>query len=311
MKRNNVKNSELLHRSYLEGECGSSIMPSYYIIEPTNHCNYSCSICPNRLYASDEKGYMSYDMFENIVSQISCFADVIQLYWVGEPLLHPQIYDMIAHCKSHTNAKVMLSTNGSLLTYDTCKKLVDNGLDKLIVSMDAADSNEVYNAIRTYGNLEQLNLNVIQLMEFASQIDITLQFILTNVNEIERERFIEKWTPFGVKISVQCLYTWANQLPELNGLSSFMSPMIGQERIPCADLWYKIAIHWNGDVSRCCFDWSYKNVLGNVNYKTVREIWNESGIRCLRMCHHKLDFDGLCEGCDAWATEKEYEYLFE
>ena len=64
MKKNNIKNSELLHRSYIDCECDSSIMPSYYIIEPTNHCNYSCPICPNRLYANDEKGYMSYEMIE-------------------------------------------------------------------------------------------------------------------------------------------------------------------------------------------------------------------------------------------------------
>lgn len=311
MKKNNVENSEQLHLSYLNDTTCCSIMPSFYIIEPTNYCNYSCPICPNRLYVDHEKGYMSFDLFEKIVLQIKAFADIIQLYWVGEPLLHPRIFDMISYCKANTRAKVMISTNGSLLSEDNCRKLVASGLDKLIVSMDAADSNEVYNAMRTCGDIAKLNTNVTHLMSYANQLDITLQFILTNVNEIEKDKFVKKWESYGVKISVQCLYTWANQLPELNDFSHYKSPMIGQARVPCADLWYKIAIHWNGYVSRCCFDWSFKNIIGNLNSMTIREVWNASKLHSLRDCHQKLNFDTLCKECDAWATEQEYEYLFE
>lgn len=313
MKRNNIINSERLHRCYTSDiciDCGF-IMPSFYIIEPTNYCNYSCPICPNRLYQDNEKGYMSYELFEKIVLQIKDFADVIQLYWVGEPLLHPKIFDMIAYCKMNSRAKIILSTNGSLLTEDNCKKLINSGLDKLIISMDAADSNEVYNAIRTCGDINRLNANVTHLITYANHLDITLQFILTNVNKTEKENFIEKWAPYKVKVCIHCLYTWANQLPELNGFSSYLSPMIGQERVPCADLWYKIAVHWNGDVSRCCFDWSFKNVIGNLKEQNIQDIWNSSIVQSLRGEQKKLNFDALCKCCDAWATEQEYEYLFE
>lgn len=312
MKKSNIKNSEQLHCCYIRDiNHYRSIMPSFYIIEPTNYCNYSCPICPNRFYTSSEKGYMSYELFEKIVLQIKDFADVIQLYWVGEPLLHPRIFDMITYCKMNTKARIMISTNGSLLTESNCKKLIESGLDKLIVSMDAAESNEVYNSIRMSGDINILNTNVTHLMSYVDKLDITLQFILTNVNEAEKDSFIKKWDPYNVKVSIQCLYTWANQLPELNNFSSYLSPMIGQERVPCADLWYKIAIHWNGDVSRCCFDWSFRNIVGNLNSQSVQELWNSSDVLSLRKRHKELDFDSLCKCCDAWATEQEYDYLFE
>lgn len=311
MRKNNINNSKELHKSYSTDSLCDNIMPSYYIIEPTNYCNYSCPICPNRLYDETEKGFMPFELFEKIILQIRDFADVIQIYWVGEPLLHSRIYDMITYCKKNTQAKIMISTNGSLLSSNNNKRLLDSGLDKLIISMDAAESNEVYKAIRTNGNIEQLNSNVTSLLSYADEMDITLQFVLTNVNENEKSKFIEKWSRYNVNVSIQCLYTWANQLPELNSFSNCLSPMLGLQRVPCADLWYKISIHWNGDVSRCCFDWSFKNVIGNLNYQSIREIWNSSGFIALRNSHKNLKFDNLCKNCDAWATEQEYDWLFD
>lgn len=55
-------------------------LPKYYIIEPTNVCNYKCSICPNRLYSKEEQGYMDWALFVRLLSQIKDCAQVIQLY---------------------------------------------------------------------------------------------------------------------------------------------------------------------------------------------------------------------------------------
>lgn len=285
--------------------------PIYFIIEPTNYCNYKCSICPNQYYANEEKGYMSIDLFDKILEQIKNVAEVIQLYWLGEPLLHPGIFDMIRMCKEKTNAKIMISTNGSLLSDDVVKKLVNSGLDKLIVSMDAASSNSIYQSMRCGGDLETINFNVSNLIKYSSNIDITLQFILTFANKCEKDSFVSKWANKGVKVSIQCLYTWANQMPELNSMSDFLSPMRNVKRVPCADLWYKMAIHWNGMVSRCCFDWSFKSIVGNVSEQEVFSVWNSSEMQKLRIQQTNERYQGICCNCDAWASEEEYETLFD
>ena len=307
-KANNI---DRVHQSYIFGSVESSIMPVYYILEPTNRCNYACGICPNRLYTEDEKGFMPIELFERIINQIKDYAEVIQLYWVGEPLLHPEISKMIALCKRHTSAKIMISTNGSLLSEDVILNLISNRLDKLIVSMDAAESEEIYRMIRINGDLLTLNGNVMALLNHASELDITLQFILTNTNETEKEKFIKKWDKRGVKISIQCLYTWANQLSELRDESFYLSPMVGTTQTACSDLWYKMPIHWNGKVSRCFFDWSFNNTIGDANTQSIAEIWNSDKLRQLRYQHYNKIFDCLCGQCDAWAVESEYETLFD
>ena len=90
----------------------SILLPPYYVIEPTDICNFRCSICPHsQEWNNTQHGIMDLSLFKRIVSQIADSACVIQLYWMGEPLLNPNIIEMIAFCKQTTKAKVIISTN--------------------------------------------------------------------------------------------------------------------------------------------------------------------------------------------------------
>lgn len=308
MKSINPQNIDNIRNSY-EGKASNQIMPNIYIIEPTNNCNYSCSICPNRLYSKSEKGFMSLELFSKIISQIAEYADLIQLFWIGEPLLHNDLCEMVRQAKIHTKAKVSISTNGSYLSEEIVAQLVNSGLDDLIISLDGAESNEIYGQIRRNGKLDSVKKNVKSILRYSSSISITIKFILTNINKCEMQQFIEQWKDYGVKIKIQCLYTWANQLPELNTFSDYLSPQLQNKRVACSDLWYKIAIHWNGKVSICCFDWSFKNVFGDLTEDTIENVWNCSFINQLRESHLKETYTLICKKCDAWAEPIEYEEL--
>ena len=286
-----------------------SFMPSLYIIEPTNYCNLSCPICPNSKYLNSEKGFMNIDLYKRIIHQISEYADLIQLFWVGEPLLNNDLAQMISIAKANTSAKISISTNGILISSESIQRLIDAGLDEIIVSMDAASSNEVYNSVRKNGDLITLNNNVKGIIDYSEKISIILKFIITNTNRIELDEFIEKWKPYNVSVKINCLYTWANQMPELRSYSDYLSPVENISRVPCSDLWYKIPIHWNGDVSLCCFDWSFNHCVGNIASQSVFDIWNSAKMVEIRKAHKMHDFISLCKNCDAWATPSEYEEL--
>lgn len=287
-------------------------LPKYYIIEPTNICNFMCPICPNSQYSSDEKGKMSFSLFQKIIDQIYDVAEVIQLYWMGEPLLNDSIYDMIKTCKKKTWSKVMLSTNGSLLSRELIELLVKSGLDEIIVSVDACESQEIYSAIRTGGEIGKLNENINVLLEYSENISIVLQFIDMYINKSEKYSFINKWTNQNCEISISCLYTWANQIPSLNLASDNLSPVAKKQRVPCADLWNKMAIHWDGTVSACCFDWNNKLVIGDCSSELILDIWNNEKINCLRALHENMNFSKcpICMNCDSWAESDEYSTLY-
>jgi len=308
-----IENYEVIKSSY-EGKNTEPFLPSYFVIETSSLCNFSCSICPHQNMPLDRKGKMDMALFNEILKQIKDYAKVIQLYWMGEPLLHGSIFDMISLCKKETQAKIMISTNGSLLTDENIRKLLDAGVDKIIVSMDAADNNEIYSNIRTDGNLAQLNSNVERLIfenkKQNKKAEILLQFIQLHENESERDAFKSKWSDSGCDISFSCLYTWCNQMPELTEKSAFLSPMIGTQRVACSDLWFKACIRFDGKVSLCCFDWNNSVCLGDLKKESVKEVWNNALINQIRSEHRKNIYGRLCKDCDAWAVIGEYETLF-
>ncbi|GHU42238.1 hypothetical protein FACS1894190_11340 [Spirochaetia bacterium] len=291
---------------------GKQFLPHYFIIETTNLCNFTCPICPNALYESTEKGNMSWALFTELIDQISSVAKVIQLYWMGEPLLNDNIFQMIEYCKIKTNAKVMLSTNGSKLSSNVTNSLVRNGLDEIIISVDACDSQKIYSTIRVGGNLKELNENICYLMKHKQKMNVVLQFIDMYINRSEKEPFLSKWGIQDCTVNIQCLYTWANQFPSLNLASDNLSTVAKKKRIPCADLWNKMAIHWDGKVSACCFDWNSRLTFGDAKDESLISIWNNKKTEYIRYLHTTEEYDAisLCKDCNSWAEPNEYKNLY-
>jgi MoaA/NifB/PqqE/SkfB family radical SAM enzyme len=206
----------------------------------------------------------------------------------------------------------MLSTNGSLLTNTVSTSLVESGLDEIIISMDACTSEDIYQRIRTGGTISKLVDNVTFLLAHHRNLHVILQFIDLFINESEKDAFIERWAQYDCTISIQCLYTWAGQIPSLSLASNTLSPVLKKPRVPCADLWNKLSIHWNGLVSACCFDWNNLLVIGDCQKSKLYDIWNDLPIQRLRLLHSELDISSLplCRSCDAWAEPEEYINLF-
>lgn len=80
-------------------------------IEITNVCNLRCSFCTD---SNRQPGFMSLDLFSEVIKKIHGHSDYVYLHVKGEPLLHPQLSEMLDLCfenKLHVN----LVTNGTLL----------------------------------------------------------------------------------------------------------------------------------------------------------------------------------------------------
>ena len=79
-----------------------------------------CSFCPE---TTREKAFMSVEQFEHIAKQIAPYTDYVYLHVKGEPLLHPNLDEILKICKKY-KFKVNISTNGVLL--DKTWKLLEN-----------------------------------------------------------------------------------------------------------------------------------------------------------------------------------------
>ena len=291
----------------------SIIYPKLCIVEVSRYCNFSCSMCPHQSISSELQGNMSFETFCRIVDETYQYIKAYQLYWVGEPFLNSDIFKMIGYLRSKTKAQIIVSTNGSLLSHEMSYKILNSGINKLIIDIDSGDSEEVYLQVRPGGNYSKLIDEVEQLIALNTnqQLDIILQFLHFKCNTEQLPIFLNRWGNKGCTLRVDWIDSWANQLPFLFEIAAEISPYFNEKRSACSDIWNRIKINYSGDVNLCCHDYKGTYCFGNVNQTPIIEIWNSSLIKSIRsnqLCGH---YEGICENCIEWAKEEEYKEFFD
>ena len=96
-------------------------------IEPTNRCNLECRTCMRNVW-DEPLGQMSNLTFLRIIEGLKAFSPPPTIFFggFGEPLAHPDITDMVRQAKN-LGGSVELITNGTLLTKDLPKRLIESG----------------------------------------------------------------------------------------------------------------------------------------------------------------------------------------
>lgn len=79
-------------------------------IEITNKCNLRCSFCTA---ASRSPRVMSAEEFSHVLEKMRPYADYVYLHVQGEPLLHPQLQEILDLCERY-GVQVQIVTNGTL-----------------------------------------------------------------------------------------------------------------------------------------------------------------------------------------------------
>lgn len=131
------------------------ILSSFSIvqIQTLTGCNYSCSFCPMGK-GEFPKGKMSLKLFEEIIKQLKYFEGKIHLYLMNEPLLDNRLPFLCRKAAENTKAKLVIQTNGSLLTKELATELTR--FAKLVVN-DYTKDNSIIRRVKEY----QLTKNII------------------------------------------------------------------------------------------------------------------------------------------------------
>ena len=125
-------------------------------ISVTPRCNYACFYCdPMREGAKDPIGTVSVDDIDVILTAAVQLGIESVRFTGGEPLLRRELPEMIELAKrKHAVPDVALTTNASLLAR-RLPDLLDAGLDRINVSLDAADA-EAFREATGGGTIQQV-----------------------------------------------------------------------------------------------------------------------------------------------------------
>ncbi len=108
-------------------------------IIPTRRCNLACEYCNE--YDDFSKPVPVSRMLERI-DQLAALGTSIISFSGGEPLLHPELDELIARIRQHGKIAGMI-TNGFLLNVDRIQRLNRAGLDHMQISIDNIQPDQV------------------------------------------------------------------------------------------------------------------------------------------------------------------------
>ena len=241
-------------------------------IEITNRCNLACDFCHG---TKRPLGTMPPEDFRRIAEKLRGETSYLYLHVLGEPLLHPQLKELLA-IAGELGFRVCLVTNGTLLHKRREELLAAKSLHKFSVSLHSFEGNggagdlpaylqqvwEVCLPLSERGVLCALRLwNEGTAPRLNGAVEVFLsQRIGRDVESLPRDArgnrtlrpnlFLERAERFG----------W----PDLNAPESGANFCHGFTR--------QLAVLWDGTVTPCCLDSEGDIPLGNLLSQPLEEI---------------------------------------
>jgi MoaA/NifB/PqqE/SkfB family radical SAM enzyme len=190
-------------------------LPAVLYLETTNRCDSLCRTCIRTFQTLEPSKDLTLEELRRITEQFPRLDRVV-LHGIGEPLLNPQLFEMVAMLKARS-AAVVFNTDAIGLTAKKRREMIQSGLDEVRVSMDAATP-ETYLAIRGVAKFDRVVENVTALVELQREVGaarpkVCLWFTATKTNLRELPDFIRLAAKIGAaEVNVQRLVFYGQGL---------------------------------------------------------------------------------------------------
>lgn len=305
-------NSYKIIQSYRHRNPVVHAYPRVLQIETTSRCSLKCVMCPRKKMTRKAE-HMSMATFKTIIDQSAGRSEVAILHLMGDPLLNPEIYEMIHYCRK-AGIRTVISTNGMCLSEDASRKIFESGLDIIILSFDGAtkdvfeqvrvgaDYEKVVNAYRSFLGLQR---------NYSHKVRAVIQMIDFKVTEHEKQNFLNLWKDANADVIIKPFTRWQGDDTDINSLS--ISNIYALENNLCDRAWQWLTVISDGTVVPCCRDYDASVRLGNIDDASIEDIWNgrlftefrrdhASGRSNIKICG-KCDYRALLENSTAQIGE--------
>ena len=308
------KNRKDIDRRTVLSEAVPLVTPYKINIDVANACNFRCAFCFHAMdavalrKAGFKPSIMDIELFERIVQQIGDFPDPIRcigLAGIGEPLLNKKLPDMIKLVKDcNVSEKVVVTTNGSLLTPELSGALVRAGLDEIIISIEALSSQRYYDITLASVDFEKLVQNIGLLYSNRGECKVYVKIMNTSFdNQQDKNKFHQLFDDISDMAYVEQMIPQFKPIDYSKFNTNFDKTLYGKAILPidvCPMIFYAMQISTSGNVCPCCIDFNESVVFGNVQTEAVYDIWNGEPFTAFRKTHlaKKRNRIELCRDCE-------------
>ncbi len=266
-------------------------------------CNLRCPICLMSLPAAERARYgearqelSAQTVAELIAEGASQGQKALGFGGLWEPLLSPELPELVAEGRGRGLVDVICNTNGLLLSEKLSRALIKAGLTKLMISLDAV-SESVYARQRPGGELREVEANINAFLALRRQLGrrlplLRVSFCRTVLNEGELEAFVRRWTGAADFLSVQVYGRYHDGAPDFPS-SGPSAAAPGR----CAQPHKRLLVRHNGQVCPCCDASGLELSLGSIYEKSLAELWRSHSLAELRRLLEAGSFSGPAEIC--------------
>jgi len=237
-------------------------------LEISNICNLNCAFCPGT--RRQKKALTEADM-EVLFPKLRPYTDFLYFHLMGEPLCHPSLGSFLEMAHSY-GFRVILTTNGTLLSRKQALLLASPALHKVNISLHAFEANDLSVPFEQY---------LQDCFEFgkAAEGKVLVSYRLWNhggqdekndqiIRALE-EHFPQPWVQerHGIRIGERVYLEHGDKFdwPDLTAPD-------GGDGVFCHGLRDQIGVLCNGTVVPCCLDHEGDLALGNLFEQSMEEI---------------------------------------
>ena len=267
--------------------------PKSVLIETYSLCQGECKFCPYKEIRSiEEPTLLSTTKYKELINEISKYdISRLTLFNNNEPLLDRRIYDFVNMAYGlMPDVEIGLSSNGRVITMDVLKKLLDNHLTTLYISIPCVDSEDYKKVMGVYPDRLFNLLESIEDEELFQMIRIAVPI----TKYLDEEEMMDKFSKYKV-----C--TWNLEYKSSWGIHDKFMEVAREDSIAglCDRPMDQAVISSNGDVLLCCRDWQEQNVVGNVYESNLYEIWHGEKLQNLQqlIAQGKYNEIECCKDC--------------
>ena len=265
-------------------------VPYIISVEPTSLCNLKCPECPTGSgILKRENAILDMNMYQKFIDGIKTNALHLLLYFQGEPLMNGDIFGMIKYA-TERRLYTIISSNGQFLDNKTAMRIIESGLDRIIISVDGTDQS-TYEKYRAGGNLNRIlegtkYLNALKKEKRRLRPEIIFQFLVFRHNENQVNIFRDfgkrsgadrTWIKSAQVINPDRLLEIIPENPDYSRYTADPEKRIKIKagiRNHCSRLWRTCVVTTDGDIVPCCFDKEAKYIMGSLKNAELSQIWN-------------------------------------
>jgi len=107
--------------------------------EVTRSCNLNCVHCRAASSLGPYPGELSTEKCLKLIDEIAFLSKPVIILTGGEPLLRPDIFEIAAHGTGR-GLRMVLATNGTLVTPAVARKMIESGIQRVSISIDGKDA---------------------------------------------------------------------------------------------------------------------------------------------------------------------------